>query len=1088
MVMGSAWRKNNLRELRHSIGRYLAILSIIALGVGFFAGLKAAKPAMLLTGQDYLNETKFYDFRLITTLGLTQEDEGYFASLDGVAAAEGAVSVDAVAETGGRERTVKILTLTDRVNLPKLTAGRMPQTASECLADTHRFSEKDLGQTVKILRTSIDGCFSVQEFTIVGLCTSPLYLNVERGTTTLGGGSIEAFLCVPKDAFALDYFTEICLSVENADRVLYSGQYDTDLDALRPGLTQVLEERAQLRYESIIDDARQALSDAQAEYDRGEAEYKEQRAAAEAELDAAKRELDRGRASLAANREKLEEAQKTLEEKRAELESGEKELADGETALAAAKQEAYAALDEKQAELDQNRAAVEDGIAQFDETGLPVQYEALLVTRRQLEEKLAGLKEGSPEYLLYLGLLDATQLLIDQFEENEQFQQYLELKEALQAIEVGQAELDAARAEADATFAAKEAELEAARAQIEDGKKQLEDGQKELDDGLAQLNAAQAQLAQGQKEYDAALEEAQKGFAEAEAKLEEGKKQLEDAQIEVEKIEHPTTYLLDRSANTGYLSFQSDSSIVEGIAKVFPLFFFLVAALVCITTMTRMVSEQRTQIGTLKALGYGDGAIAWKYISYSGSAAIVGTVLGFLLGTWVFPLGIWKGYSLLYSFSDRVEYVFDPAMAAVSLLAAAACSAGATYIACRAELRLLPASLMRPKAPKPGKRILLEHIPLLWNRFSFLHKVSIRNIVRYKKRLFMMLLGIGGCTSLIVAGFGVRDSISTIVDDQFENITHYDLSVSFSTPMDETQQAAFREKYGGELSKCIFVETASYEIRSKDGVATLNVVATDDPEITSVIGLKDGKTELAYPQEGAVIDRSLADRLGVKAGDTLRVSVSDTETVELPVRGVFDNYVYHYAYMTAASYEKLFGRQCEYKTAYLLTGDDAYALGATLSESSRVANVTVVDSMRSLVSNMMKSLDYIVGLVIGSACALALVVLFNLCNISVTERVREIATVKVLGFYATETRLYVFREVLMLSLLGAVVGLPCGWALHRFIMEQIRIDMVTFHVHVAPLSFVLSFAITMLLAVLVCALLGRKIDRVPMAESLKSVE
>ena len=286
MVMGSAWRKNNLRELRHSIGRYLAILSIIALGVGFFAGLKAAKPAMLLTGQDYLNETKFYDFRLITTLGLTQDDERHFASLDGVAAAKGAVSVDAVAETGGRERTVKILTLTDRVNLPKLTAGRMPQTASECLADTHRFSEKDLGQTVKILRTSIDGCVSVQEFTIVGLCTSPLYLNVERGTTTLGGGSIEAFLCVPKDAFALDYFTEICLSVQNADRVLYSGQYDTDLDALRPGLTQVLEERAQLRYESIIDDARQALSDAQAEYDRGEAEYKEQRAAAEAHYQA----------------------------------------------------------------------------------------------------------------------------------------------------------------------------------------------------------------------------------------------------------------------------------------------------------------------------------------------------------------------------------------------------------------------------------------------------------------------------------------------------------------------------------------------------------------------------------------------------------------------------------------------------------------------------------------------------------------------------------------------------------------------------------------------------------------------------------
>ena len=1087
MVMGSAWRKNNLRELRHSLGRFLAILAIIALGVGFFGGLKAAKPAMLRTGGDYIEKTKLFDFRLITTLGLTQEDVDYFAGLSGVETAEGAVTVDAVTEMDGTERTVKLLSLPERVSVPELTAGRLPENADECLLDAHRFGEDALGKTLRVTRTSIDDCLSVQEFTVVGLCTSPLYLNVERGTTALGGGSIDAFAYAPADAFSVDYFTEINIRAAGADRTATSEAYTAEMDALKPALTKALEERAQVRYDDVIDAAREAVAEAQAEYDKGEAEYRSQRADAESELAAAKRKLDSGRAEIAQNRQTLEDAEKTLEEKRTELESGEAELTSGESQLAAAKADAYAQLDAKQKELDENRAKVEDGLAQFEETGLPVQYEALLVTRRQMEERLAGLAVGSPEYLACKALLDAAQLLIDQFESNEQFQQYLQLKQAKEQLDAGQSELDAARAEAEATFASKESELNEARRQIEDGKTQLAQGEQELADGKAQLEAASAQLTQGQADYDAAYETAQQGFAEAEAQLAEGKDALEEAQIEVEKIEHPSSYVLDRNTNNGYLSFKSDSSIVEGVAKVFPLFFFLVAALVCITTMTRMVDEQRTQIGTLKALGYSDGAIAWKYISYSGSAALLGAVAGFLAGTLLFPQGIWQGYSMLYNFTPWLEYYFDPLMAAISVAAALACSVGATFFACRAELRLLPAGLMRPKAPKPGKRILLERLPFLWNRVSFLHKVSSRNIVRYKKRLYMMLLGIGGCTALIVAGFGVRDSITTIVDDQFGSITHYDIAATFSTPMDEAQQTAFREGFDG-LTHCIFADTASYEIKGSSGVYTLNIVATDDADITQVIGFRNNGAEVAYPQEGALIDRGLASYLGVKAGDTITVSVSETQDVELPVAGLVENYVYHYAYMTGATYERLFGTQCEHKTAYLTTDGDPYALGAEVADHPRVANVTVVASLRSLVRNMMKSMDYIVALVICSACALALVVLFNLCNISITERVREIATVKVLGFYRSETRFYVFREVLMLTFLGAAVGLPCGWALHRFIMQQIRIDMVSFRVHVTPLSYGLSFLITMLLGSVVCLLLARKIDRVPMAESLKSVE
>ena len=465
----------------------------------------------------------------------------------------------------------------------------------------------------------------------------------------------------------------------------------------------------------------------------------------------------------------------------------------------------------------------------------------------------------------------------------------------------------------------------------------------------------------------------------------------------------------------------------------------------------------------------------------------LGCALGFALGTWIFPLFIWMGYSMLYDFAPIV-YVFDGWLLIISVLAALACSAGVTWLSCHAELRENPANLMRPKAPKAGKRILLEYIPFVWNRLSFLHKVSIRNIVRYKKRLFMMLLGVGGCTALIVAGLGLRDSISTVVDDQFRGVTHYQIAVTFVSPMDEAQQQAFREKYADEMTQCIFVHAAAYEARTSGGINKVNVIATDDPAITQAIDLhEDGRT-VAWPQQGVLLDAALARDTGVSVGETLPVSVDDTTSVDLPVAGTFENYVYHYAYMTAETYKDLFGADCEYSTAYILTDGDAYALGAALASNSRVASVTVSEALQDIVDNTMKSLDYIVGLVVVCACALALVVLFNLCNISITERVREIATVKVLGFYHRETLNYVFREILLLTFCGALVGLPAGWALHRFIMQNIRISLVSFHIHVTPLSYALAFAATLLLAVAVCLCLIRKIDRISMAESLKSIE
>lgn len=1087
MVSGSAWRKSNLRQLRFSLGRYLAIFAIVALGIGFFAGLKVTQPAMLRTGEDYLRETKFYDFRLISTLGLTQEDAEAFSALPAVSAAEGGFSVDFTAETGERELTLKALTLPQRVNLPKPVSGRMPETAGECLADANHFSDADLGEVLTITKSAIDGAFSVEELTVVGRCESPLYLGVDRGTTTLGGGSLGGFVLLPEESFAQDYFTEIYLTLTDADGLgLYSEEYDAAVEAMTAPVKELLEERAANRYDSIIGEARAQLADAQAEYDKGNETYRSERAAAEEKLAEAKQRLDSGAAQLAASQAQLTEAEKKLADGKAELEAGQAQYDEGLAAFEAAKADVLAQLDTAQATIDENRKPLDEAMAQINDSGILVQHEALQITLAQLSDRLAQTEPGTAEYLLCKGLYDAAELVLREFEKTEAYQGYLQLMDGYAQINAAQAQLDQKRAEAEAQLAGQQALLDESKAKLDAAREEIAAGEQEIADGWAQVNAAQAQLASGRAEYEAGYAEAQERFAEAEAELKDAKKQLDDAQIEVEKLEHPSVYLLDRSMNSGYVSFQNDSSIVDQVAKVFPLFFFAVAALVCMTTMTRMIDEQRTQIGTLKALGYSDAQIAWRYMSYSGSAALLGCLAGFGLGTWVFPLVIWGGYSILYDFAP-LEYVFRPWLAVVSVLAALACSAGVTYLTCRSELRRMPAALMRPKTPKAGKRILLEHIPFLWNRFSFLYKVSIRNIVRYKKRLIMMLLGIGGCTALIITGLGLRDTISTVVDDQFEGVTHYDIAVTFSVPMDEAKQERFREQFS-QMEHCVFAHTGSFEAQGGRNISNVTVLATNDADISSLISLHDGQRQIAYPQTGAVIDRHLADNQGVKVGDLLTLRVSDAKTVELPVTDICDNYVYHYAFVTADTYEALFGEDCECSTALVQTGGDPYALGAAIADDGRVAAVTVTDALREMVDNTMKSLNAIVALVVACACALALVVLFNLCNISITERTREIATVKVLGFFRGETLTYVFREIMILTVLGALVGIPAGKALHWYVISEIRIDLVSFNIHVAPLSYALAVGITIVLGGLVCLMLAKKIDRVPMAESLKSVE
>lgn len=1088
----SAWKKNQLREVRHTLGRYIAILVIVALGVGFFAGLKVTKNAMLQTGNTYINSRNMYDYRLISTLGLAKDDVTYFSSISGVKNAAGAISADVIAAgEDGAEHNLKALSISP-VNMPSLTAGSMPDSADECLLDKRYFSIDYIGKTVRIAdsnsKDTIDK-FAYREYTVTGIADSVLYLNMSRGTTSLPGGLLKGFVYIPEDGFTLDYYTDIYITLNDGGRI-FSDEYKSAVSAMEQPLTTALEQRADIRYQDIVSDANKEAADAESEYNASYSDYLTQKTDAEAKLDDALQQLTDAKSLIDDNEALLKRSERQLNDAQSEYENG---LAAYNTALSEYQQTKAVTLEHlasAQQNIDTQRAAAVSAMTDIENSDVLGQYDALVSARNSLEEQLALITDTtSPEYIALSGQLETANTSITTIESSGVIAQYESLKAALAQLGSAQTSLDDQTEAANMQFSTAEAQFAATKAQLDAAAQQIDNGKHQIASGKRKLADAKQEYEQGLSEYADKKAEVDEKLSDAEKKLSEGLQIIENGKSKIAAIEKPECYVLDRTANYGYVSFENDSTIVEGLASVFPIFFFLVAALVCITTMTRMVEEQRTQIGTLKALGYGNASIMWKYISYSGSAAMLGSIIGFLLGSRLFPLAIWEAYSMLYGFS-QIEFVFDPAYAALALFVSLLCSAGATYIACRAELIEMPAELMRPKAPKPGKRVLLESIPFIWKRLNFLRKVSFRNIFRYKRRLIMMVLGIGGCTAMLLAGFGIRDSITNIASDQFSNIMKYDFEIVFDKAQTNEDMSKFSSDTEGVLSGCVFISSDTIDVMCEDGIKSANVIATEDGNITKMIDLHSGGEPVPYPPFGSVvISEKLAKFAGIQKGGVITVMQGGTKPIKLTVSGVFDNYVYHYILMTAQTYEAALGESCTYQNAFAKCGPgDVHTAAAQLINNYGASSVNVTADIRGHVSDMMKSLNAIVLLVITCAGSLAFVVLFNLSNINITERAREIATIKVLGFYPSEVSAYVFRENLVLTTLGCLFGLPLGILLHRFIMSQLKLDFVNFPVTILPLSFLYSLALTFLFTFIVNLVLRRKLDSINMAESLKSVE
>ena len=964
--MKSMMKKTTLREIRQSLGRYLAIFSIVALGVGFFAGLKITQDVMLKSANAYFVSEQLYDYRLLSSLGFEEEDVAFFVGKEDVRAAQGAYSADIIyMDQTGNDRVIKAHSLCNDINKTVLIAGEMPQKANECVVDSRLYDESMIGKKICFSENNTSDDlenFSYREYTITGVVKASYYSQFERGTSSLGNGTVSGFMYLLPEGFSMDYYTEIFVKFDE-DLMIYSDAYHNYIEEKDVLWEEYCKEAGNRRYQSIVDEAEEELKSSEEEFQTEKLDGEKKLSDAWNELTEGQEKIADGRDSISQAYKQLKAAEEDLKKQEAELNAAKEQMAGNETAL------------------------------------------FMLAEKEQL--------------------------------------------------------------------------LSEAKAQLKANKKELSKQEEEL-------NAQEEELNEGFAEYEDSRQEFDEKIADAEQKLLDARKEIDD-------IETASTYVLGRDANIGYACFESDATIVDGIANVFPVFFFLVAALICMTTMNRMVEEQRTQIGILKALGYNNAKIMGKYLFYSGSAAISGCLVGYFAGTVFLPAVIYNAYGIMYCFGSMVLQ-FSAPLLLISLIASALCSMGVTYLTCRNELKEVAASLMRPKSPKAGKRVILEHIPFIWNRMKFLQKVSVRNIFRYKKRFFMMIIGVSGCTALLITGFGVRDSVTNIANKQYQEISVYDLKVSLKdgtdaefTGTEEIRELTF--KYHGETT---FALETAMDITKDDQTKSVYLVVPMNPQvIDDFIHIQSNEKEkIPFPEDGyAVITKKLADTMHIEAGDTITLRDEDGRLLPAVVSGICENYIYNYVYMNTATYEKALG-EAAYKTAYVKIGtdEDVHEAGAAFMNAENVTSVVVSEDLLLRVSSMMNSMNYIVLVIVICAAALAFIVLYNLNNINITERVREIATIKVLGFYKNETAAYVFNENTVLTFLGALLGILLGKWMHAFVMSRLKIDMISFDTHVAFISYALSICMTFLFMLIVNRFMNRKLNRINMAESLKSVD
>lgn len=1093
---------DTLREVHHTFPRFLSLLVLSALAVCFLAGLRATAPDMKLSADAYFDQQNLMDLHIASTLGLTQEDVDAIAEEEGVASAQGAYTIDALVPMDNQEMVVKVLSYSGEgdVNQPALVEGRLPEGEDECLVEPLflELSGLSIGDTISLDTGEGDyaDALSVEEVTIVGTANSPLYIALDRGSSTLGTGSVDAFLILPVESFTMDYYTDAYLLAEGASELeTYSDEYEELVDQLAQQLEPLSKERSALRY----DEASQAISDAEDELAQAEEEANQQLTDAEAEitssrqelddakkqLEDAKEQLDSGEAQYAAGMEQLESGWQALDAASLELEDGKEQYEQGQTAYQAALAlyQIQAAAVERQLETQAELEASTQARTQATQAALQAATEAAL------EDPLSYMEVYNRVYEeTYQSVYDtAYAQAYAQAQENSS--QWQELQTSKAQLDQTKAQLDAAKAQLNQG----EIEYRAGVRQLESSQRQLEASREELDQGWEDYETGLQQWEDGEKAYQEGYESYTQSRQEAEDQLKDGRKEVEQAKRDLTLLEDGEWYILDRNTNTGYVSYSMDADRIANLAAVFPLIFFLVAALVSLTTMTRMVEEQRTTIGGLKAMGFSRGSIAIKYVGYGFLSSVIGAVLGLAVGLTLLPWIICTAWSAMYTIGD-IHYSFE---AATSLLAAGAAVGTVTLaalLACFSTLAATPAQLMRPKAPPVGKRIFLERITPLWRKLSFHYKITLRNLFRYQKRFWMTVAGIGGCAALIVTAFGVRGSIMGVMEEQFDVLYHYSAQVGLVdeiTPLElEEVEDTLSESGLVDDSLACRVETVTAQSESYTLDCYLQTTPSQE-ELSRFVELRHRTDDVpvTLPDDGAVITEKMASLLGVEVGDT--ITLDGESRVTITVADITEHYVQHYIYVSDTYYETLFGEAPTANTVLVdfpVEESGAGELESQLVSLDGVSSLTLLSDTADTFSSSMESVDYAVILIIFCAAALAFVVLMNLTNINITERLRELATLKVLGFYNREVSAYIYRENAILTVFGVLAGMVLGKFLHQWLILTVEVDMVMFDRVLDLSSYLWAAVLTVVFSLAVNLTARRKLRDLDMVEALKSVE
>ena len=1077
--MKKAVIKDAIREIKKSYKRFISILLMAFLGVGFFAGIRASSPDMLDTIDTYYKNQNVYDIQVLSTLGLTSDDINAISKIENVEHVDGNFETDGQIEVGNKEVIAKVMSLND-FNTPVLIDGSLPSAKNECVVE-ERFltvNNKNIGDTIELNIKDMQNdngedvpYLYEKELKIVGTVQSPMYISVDRGTSTLGSGKIDYYMYIPKsNVQANSIYTNIYVKVKDANKYTTSSKkYEDCVNSVKTEIEKIKDNREKSRYDSLVNTVTKKVEDAEKELNTQKTDAKSKIADAEKELENGKKQIEDAEKTIKSNRIK---ADKEFNKAYAELINGKNKIADSEKQLESKEKQAneeFDKLEKQKAELNNQLTTLNSGITEV---------------QKNIENINIALKNPN--------------LTSEQKANFEKTKKQLENK--LSELNNTKAQLVSAISKIDSGIASGKAEIKSAKNKLQSAKNELKKGEnayysnktstyEHLDNAEKELELSKKELKDGENELKKNKKELSEKIADAESKL-------NDARAKIAEIENPKWYVLDRNGNAGYSSFIQDTDSIANIGKVFPVIFFIVAALISLTSMTRMVEEQRTQIGTLKALGYNKLQITSKYVLYASLACIIGSILGMSVGFVLLPKIVWKMYSMMYQIGD-IQTSFNFEIGSLGFILIVISILGATIYAVIKELIQTPATLMRPKSPKMGKRVLLEKVTFIWKRLSFSRKVTVRNIFRYKKRFFMTIIGIMGCTALIVTGFGIRDSIRAIMPDQYEKVFNYDLQINLKADLDKKQKQDFINSLTNDDKIEKLSETYMSSISAINGSIEENVqiiVPNNNSDFNALINLTDvkSKNNLSLPEDGVLLTDKAAQLLGVEAGDNITLKDTDENETNVKVTNVVENYVYHYIYMSKSMYENLYGKS--FDSNVILTKDFNLDNEAEdnfvkdLMNMPEVASVTRISTAMNMMNDTMKSLNYVVVILIVSAGLLAFVVLYNLSNVNISERIRELATIKVLGFYDKEVYLYITRETIILTAIGLVLGLVAGYFLDFFILETCEINMLRFRKFVAPLSFVFAALITILFTIIVNIVTYFALKKIDMIESLKSVE